>query len=370
MDALCVPRFDSGDGTRVTFKPPVMTTSPHRSHLSRSLAALSVLMFAPACDTGLEDRVLRVEATGAVTGFIYRDLNGDSLFSDADGRVQGLVIHIGYPGLEGWIAADTTRDFGEIAISGVPVGRMEVRLDPTFLADSLRIIEPDSMRFTLTASGDLTLRIGLAYPGFSIVEARTRPNGSPLFISGSVLSPRFPTANGTIFIRGSGGSIRVTSVPPGLGLTPGDSVRVRGHLSTNPGSTFVESVGVFRLSGSGSLPVPTPVSTAVAARAGYGVLDADLVQIANAVVLDTATVAGDRVATISDGSGELQLRLQGGMDFTFPVLIPGISVLTQVRGVLLPQNPDPDGSLRWALLPRAPSDLTVSQTGGVGHPER
>jgi len=322
------------------------------------VAILSVVALASSCADALEDRVLTVEGTGAITGLVYIDLNGDSVLGGGDGRAQGLVVSVGYPGVSSKTAIDTTREDGFFSMSNVPVGRVEFRLDPAFLGDSLKVVQLSSDQFTLTASDPANLVIGLAYPSYSVADARNRPQGSALFINGTVLSPRTGSVNGMIFVRGAGKAVRITRVPFTT-LVPGDSVRVRGHISTASGQPVVEAQDVIALFGSGTPPQAIPLSTFQASHAMNGALDADLVQVVNAMVMDTSSVDDDRLITINDGSGPLVVRLMGEMGVPAGSLQPGLSTFAIARGTLLFTSPGPGGTPRWVLLPRSSNDLSV-----------
>jgi hypothetical protein len=95
------------------------------------------------------------------------------------------------------------------------------------------------------------------------------------------------------------------------------------------------------------------VSTATAATANAGLLDAGLVQITGAIVSDTATVAPDFRITASDGSGSLTIILDGNLTFFRGNFRVGRSI--NVKGVLVP-----DGSGSWTLKPRDPSDVNLN----------
>jgi hypothetical protein len=47
------------------------------------LALLTSVAFTSSCADGLQDRVLLVEGTGIVSGFVYLDLNGDSVLGQS-----------------------------------------------------------------------------------------------------------------------------------------------------------------------------------------------------------------------------------------------------------------------------------------------
>lgn len=325
--------------------------------ISGFTALVSILA---GCGDGLEDRVLLLEGRGAVTGVIFLDLNGDSVFNESDQRLPDIVVSIAHPLAIQPIAVDTTETTGTFEMPSVPVGRIETRLHPSVLGDSLGLVNPDTLRVTLKAAATVNLPVGLSYPAVGVGEAGSQPLGSGLFTTGIVLTGRTPEEGGTVFLRGEGGALRIIGIPAGTGIFPGDSIRIRGRVAISLGRPVLQSAGIFQLSTSES-PLPVSVTTNEAAGARSGTLDADLVQISNAAVTDTVTVAGDLMTTVDDGTGPLTVRLRGGLGFSFSTIRPGITTLTLAAGTLVPTNPAPGGAPRWALLPRTGSDLTITQ---------
>ena len=129
-------------------------------------------------------------------------------------------------------------------------------------------------------------------------------------------------------------------------------MRVLGRLATREGQPVLFDSKVFFL-GPSQAPPPTPVTTAKAASADGGSLDAALVSIANAVVKDTATLrSGDHQFTIDDGSGPLDLVLDRQITFSlsFQDSIPKLNAV----GLLVPR----EGST-WMLKPRTNLDVEV-----------
>ncbi len=84
-------------------------------------------------------------------------------------------------------------------------------------------------------------------------------------------------------------------------------------------------------------------------------LDAALVQIVGATVQDTATLAGNRRLTVTDGSGPLVVQLDTIAGFRGAVLASDtLRAKLDATGVLVPT-----GAGAWILLPRAPADVVV-----------
>jgi DNA/RNA endonuclease YhcR with UshA esterase domain len=98
------------------------------------------------------------------------------------------------------------------------------------------------------------------------------------------------------------------------------------------------------------------VTTATAAAAGAGALDAELIHVESAVVQDTSrTGAGEFVLTVDDGSGPVDVVLDAQITFSpqFGGAILGSTL--DVTGLLVPATT----GTRWLLKPRQNDDLVV-----------
>src|SRR5690606_3821532 len=94
-------------------------------------------------------------------------------------------------------------------------------------------------------------------------------------------------------------------------------------------------------------PVPIVLTTATAARANGGQHDAALVSIKNASILSASTTAsGDRLVTVNDGSGPLDILIESSTGINTSQLVGG-AFLTQATGVLVPVAAN-----TWQLNPR------------------
>ena len=99
-------------------------------------------------------------------------------------------------------------------------------------------------------------------------------------------------------------------------------------------------------------PPPTEITTDVAATADGGLLDAALVKVFDATIGATATVAGDFILTVDDGTGTLEVVLDQSLPFSLVPFTVGADV--DVTGVLVPT-----GSGTWQLKPTSPGDILI-----------
>ena len=132
-------------------------------------------------------------------------------------------------------------------------------------------------------------------------------------------------------------------------ILPGDSVRLIGIIANRDGEPVIDLPRAFLLAVS-RVPPAQRVTSITAGNGGGGTLDAALVRVPNATISSTATVAGDFVLTVDDGSGALEVVLDVDVGFFLVPLVP--SVVIDVTGVLVPT-----GSGAWQLKPRNGGDV-------------
>jgi len=194
------------------------------------------------------------------------------------------------------------------------------------------------------------------YPSFPIAEARDQPLGSCIFVYGVALNAWGTFGDSTLHVTDGTGSIRATRVRQS-NVAAGDSIRLLGLVTTGTGGHRVLSnAQVSRIYRPAvQQPVPIVLSTADAARASGGQHDAALVTVKNANILNaTTTPSGDRLLTINDGSGALQVLIESSTLINTSQLVAG-AFLTEATGVLVPVNAN-----TWQLKPRFNGDLDLT----------
>ena len=117
------------------------------------------------CENSGSNRVLGIEATGDVVGFVYFDNNANREFDAGDGAVGGVEIVLLASGTGDTIASASSDDLGVFSLAGVPVGVYRVVVDKTTVGDSAIVARIDgksnSLRNTSVAKRSpfrLTLR--------------------------------------------------------------------------------------------------------------------------------------------------------------------------------------------------------------------
>jgi hypothetical protein len=324
--------------------------------LHRAVIALAITAVA-ACDNAGSDLGFGASETTAVTVGVYLDRDGsrtftpplDTLFANA--RVALLLAGTGDT-----LLTLTSNALGLVRFESVPLGQYRVVVVPSSIGDSIQVAAVDSSIIRLVASDtNRTVVARLGYPEVSIRAARALPAGRRVFIRGIILAGVQSFRDTTSHVADSSGQIRLTRVVLRGGLfgnNPGDSVSVLGVTSTRAGQPTLDNAAVARFA-LRPPPIPLAVSTATAATASGGVLDAGLVQITGATVSDSLTVAPDFKVTVSDASGNLVIILDGNIPFARGNFRPGRSI--NVKGVLVP-----DGVGSWTLKPREVGDVVFN----------
>ncbi len=301
-------------------------------------------------DLGVEPPPLK---TVNVATFLDRD--GSATPSEADTAYAGvrLIIRPAAGGLP--VQTITTNAQGQAQFDDIPVGSYSVSVDPASLGDSLLVaaVSPTTLRLMFD-QGILDQTIRLAYPELSIQNARQDVPGRRVMIRGLVLAGVQSYRDTTSYVQDATGRVRLTRVSLRGGLTgnnPGDSITVIGSISSRAGQPTLDQA-IITLLGFRPSPIPFALTTAVAATANGGVLDAGLVQITAATITEATLVAPDLRVVVDDGSGPLTMILDSQGGFNQAAFIPGR--VLNARGILVP-----DGTGRWQLKPRGGGDVTV-----------
>lgn len=183
------------------------------------------------------------------------------------------------------------------------------------------------------------------FPTATVAQIRTMPLGNRVRMEGIALTGRNTFGDATIHVRDNTGAIRAVRVAP-TGAVAGDSIRVLGTLGIEDGRLAMVDAVVTVLVAARGLPPVDSVSTATAATAANGVRADGQLRIAGAVIQDTSRIAGDRILTVDDGSGPLDVMLDTSVSFNPESWVPGGTFTG--AGVLVP---NPTGSA-WRLKPR------------------
>ncbi len=319
----------------------------------RAAACVAGAVVVGACGSAGADRVLTVDATGTVGAFVYFDQNGTRQFDDnIDRRLPGVRVRVALAG-SGTVVAEATSDMdGQLRMSGVPVGDYVVVVDSTTVGDSVQVVRIDTSAVRVDPEDSVGVTVAISFPTFTVAETRALPTADRIFVTAVALSPLAAFGDSTVHLRDATGTIRATRVVGNV--VPGDSGRFLGRRSTFDGQPTLDGVTVFSL-GSVGQPQSEQATTIAAATADGGRLDAGLVRVPVAMIVDTMTSpGGDYVMRADDGTGAVEVIVDVSLGIVLTRLVPGASI--DVTGVLVPTNP---GVPRWGIKPRSNADLRV-----------
>jgi hypothetical protein len=250
------------------------------------------------------------------------------------------------------VARGLSDNRGEVIFRNVPVGSYRVVAEPGLLGDSLFLSHLSVSLLQVAASQEPAFTLGVSFPVKTIPQIASGPENTRVFVEGIALGR--PGTPPTAVLHVWDGTRAIRTVDIALSATPGDSVRVLGRTRRVLGQMVMEgSIGRITREGTVS-PLPLPVSTADAATARAGNLDAALVRVRDATVSDTATAFGRLTLQASDGSGIVSIQFPAGflVEAEIVALTPGMVV--SITGLLVPETTN-----RWRLHPRTGQDLTL-----------
>jgi hypothetical protein len=243
-------------------------------------------------------------------------------------------------------------------------GSLEVLLDadagigtPSFqvgaVIDATGVLVPTgtgAWRLKPRNSGDVVVRV----PVVTVADARGRPAGDTVVIRGVALNPANVFGDSALHVADTSvaqpdRSIRVLVIGSPTVFT-GDSLRVRGVVGSRDGQPVLTAAQPVVV-GAGTLGL-RDVTSQTAAGAFGGRYDAALVRVVNAAILATQTVGSDFLMTVNDGSGPLDVVLDGDIAFNTSGYTP--STVVTVTGLLVPSGVVG----KWVLKPRVQADVT------------
>src|SRR5690606_19336654 len=185
-------------------------------------------------------------------------------------------------------------------------------LNACAILDATGILAPDPSGSTWRLKPRSATDVTVDYPSVAIRDARDQPVRSCIFVYGVALHAWTTFGDSTLHVTGGTGAIRATRVRE-TPVAVGDSIRLLGLVTTGTGGQRVLSnAQVARIYQPAVVqPVPTVLETAEAASAGGdGRYDAALVRVDTATILSASTTpSGDRLLTVDDGSGPLEILI-------------------------------------------------------------
>ena len=328
-----------------------------RNPRGRTLLALALVGALTVCTDASNVTLLEVDAEGVVFGQVYLDSNSNEILDAQDTPLRNVTLEL--TSGRGVVVADAETDtLGLFTMLSIPVGSYRLALQSESLGDSVEVYATDGESLTISRGDTTRVNFGTSFPRLTVEEVLTAEPGKRIFTTGIALNSRIPFGDGRVHIKGEFGYLRAIGVVRSA-INTGDSVRIVGRTATSLGRPVLEDVTPFLLVGQAEIPVPVETETGTAAAADGGSLDAALVRVRSAEILDTTTVDGDFHFTIDDGTGPLKVVFQSFLQTNTSTIRPDTVIRVQaVSGLLVPHR-EATGGTTWRLLPRAPAELTL-----------
>jgi hypothetical protein len=323
--------------------------------LSRWMLACAAVL--AACDGGDPGDPFKVNA--AVQGFAYVDWDLDGRFTPlVDGPAGGVTTALIRQGTSDTVARAVAGPTGLFFMRDVPVGRYTlVAGHGASIGDSLQVMPIDSADIVLAAGDTATREVRLSFATITIGALADVPIGLHVAIEGVAINSFATFGDSTIHLVDPTGYTRAVRLRPTV-VNEGDSIRVFGTSGNDQGGRHVLLDGTARVLAPGrQVPPPASLSTAAVATAANGTRAYALARITGANIVDTATTGGNRLVGVNDGSGRVELVLDGDIAFNFTNLVPNATVAA--TGVLAPTTGLSQGG-EWQLKPRKPIELTIT----------
>ena len=322
--------------------------------MRRPALLLATTLLLSGCESP-SDLPLGLPGSGDIQVQAYLDQNGDGVRSEGDTPVAGLGLQVRFWNSFNPVDQGVTDATGQVTLPRVGMGTMRLDPSPSFLGDSLLVVQPPANPFTVRADTLVILTVGLGYPSVPLAGLNALPQGRRVFTSGIALNGRENFGDGEVHLRLDTLAIRATRVDR-VGVTPGDSVRIVGRTRLVEGRMTLDSARIFVLAGSVTLVQPLDLTTGVAATARSGTRDAHLVRVQEALVTSARMEGTNRVLTVNDGSGPVEVVVRDYLQLDGTLLVQGSTV---VRGSGLLRPAPGSGGSRYRVFPRGPGDLVM-----------
>ncbi len=317
---------------------------------------------------------LEVVAQGIIEGFTFFDRNGSGQVDAGDTALPNVRVRIFRTGDDtAPVAVVQSGNDGRFRTGTLDVRSYRLEVEAASLPDSLVVRQITPSPVTVSTGGVTQVEIAVSHPRVTSAEARTLPDGTTVFLHGIALNGRATLGDQTVHLRDPAGALRTL----GLNQTvlPGDRVRMRGRVATVSGQRVLVDVTPF-VESEGGVPAPVIVTTAQAATAGGGPLDADLVRMREVVIQSAGrvdeNVAGRWLLVVSDGTGsvEVEVRLNAvGIPMEQAAEILAVGQRLNLNGLLIPFLAPPEDeddevdetgpTAGWRVHPRIPADLVL-----------
>ena len=300
-----------------------------------------------------------VEGSGRLTGQLFFDADNNGLFTPLGGDtlLRNVAVEVRERGSAVVIDATTTDASGAFEFDAVPTGTHDLFLvqDTAVVKNLVFCVNPvrasvyrnETAFVTAPAKRGCVVRINVA---------EALPLTTAITVAGIVTARQGTYRSDNIYIQDPTGGMQVFGLPA-LNLQLGDSIEVSGVLGQFSGELQVINPVVAPNRGTTAVPAPLERTTGAIAAAvtGLGAREPDIGRL---LVVRHATVGAFTPATapanasLNDGSGAIQIRVDGNVASVLPTSRFDPTKCYDIIGILGFFNGTPQ------LKPRTASDVT------------
>ena len=299
-----------------------------------------------------------VEGSGRLTGRLFFDADNNGLFTPLGGDtlLSNVTVQVRERGSDKVIATRTTDDAGEFAFDALPPGTHDVLLvqdeDITgtlvFCVNPMRasVYRDETAFVSAPAKRGCVVRINVA-------EALAL--GQPVTVAGIVTAAQGTYRGDNIYLQDPTGGIMAFGIPGAAALVLGDSIEVSGVLAQFNGELQINNPIVAPNRVNTTVPAPAERTTggiASAVAAGPRAPDIGRLLVVRGATVGAFTSGGNRNAVLDDGTGAIEIRLDGNVINAIPTTRFNQTQCYDIIGILGTFNGAPQ------LKPRIPSDVT------------
>ena len=341
------------------------TTSTRMPLPLRRLGAFALLVVAGTVGTACAEDpapLFAVEGSGEIEGRLFYDADNNALFTPLGGDtvLAGVTVMLLERASDDVLGETTTNDAGVFAFEAVKPGTHSVFVvrDTLLTPNLIFCLNPINSSVYI---GELAFLSVPAKGGcvIRIRAAKDTAQGRPVTIAGIVTAGQGTYRGDNLYLQDITGGMQVFGVPAAAALQPGDSVEISGTMGVFNGELQLVSPRVApNILRGGTVPEPVVATTGeiaesvqeVGAKSSFVGL---LTKVENVSVGDFDTGSTPRNAPIDDGSGAIDMRLDGNVVNALPSTFFHENTCYDIVGIVGFFNGTPQ------IKPRGPADVTA-----------
>lgn len=340
------------------------TDIPRMPHRTRRLAAASALLLVTSLGAACADDpapLFEPEGFGEIEGRLYYDADNNAQFTPVGGDtvLAGVSVLLLERASEVRLDSTTTSASGVFSFADVKPGTHSVFVvdDPDLTANLIFCLNPINSSVYLGELAFLSVPAKLGCV-IRIRAAKDTAQGRPVTIAGVVTAGQGTYRGDNLYLQDITGGMQVFGVPAAAALQPGDSVEISGNMGVFNGELqLVQPRVAPNILRGGPVPDPEVATTGEIAQSvqtsGAKSIFVGLLTKVQAVTVGTFDAGSTpRNAPINDGSGAIDMRLDGNVVSSMPSTFFQAGTCYDITGIVGFFNGTPQ------IKPRGTADVT------------